>query len=215
MFRQLYDSIAWCSRDESWVFAAGAELDAGGGCAEDDGAAELGAEFVVDMSAADELDAGFFAAPDIEHFAAFESDCIHPDAADLDRGVVAEEEYSGGIAALYDTSGPVDLSDSDASGYGTWQVGIESDAEPAIGFEDEGDWIGGAAGRNAVIKDVSEQRAVVVVTWDLPESFAPGVQQIGDGEVAVGEFVVCMVARDDQMVGVELLIVDMLEYELQ
>lgn len=173
MFRKLDDTIAWSAWDESWGLAFGAELDTGGGSAEDDGVAELGAEFVVNMSAADELDAGFFAAPDFEHFASFEPDGIHPVAADRDWGVVAEEEYAGSIAALHNASGPVDLGGSDASGYGTGQVGIESDAKPAISFEDEGDGIGVIAWWDSVIEDLSEQSAIVVVTGDLPESFAP------------------------------------------
>jgi hypothetical protein len=41
------------------------------------------------------------------------------------------------------------------------------------------------------------------------------VEEIGGGLVAIGEFIVRMVACDDEKIGIELLIVDMLDDELQ
>jgi hypothetical protein len=164
---------------------------------------------MVNVTAADEFNAGLFMTPDFQHFAAFKPNGIHPDAANSERRMMEKEQHMRGVTSLYHTSGPVNLCSTNPAGHRTGQMGIQPKAQPTVCLKRECHRLLSTAGRNAVRKRLPEELSVVVIPWDLPQPIPPGPNEVCDSRVTFRQFIVGMVASDDNVIRTKAAILNM------
>ena len=158
-----------------------------------------GMKFKVDVTTAREPDPRVAHEEVLQQFPSLQPDAVQPGATKEHRRVVHEERDVRRLVFLQLVLDPRDLVTLDVPRNAPRHLRIQPEAQPRACPETEVDAVGGISAA-AVAEYRAHHGSIVVVARDLPEAVTPWLEDGLNGAIGLGELIVGVIARDDDVI---------------